>query len=811
MSIAISDLVNKLEPKNTVIFFGAGSSIPSGAPSVNKIISKISEVYKIDSNGFSLPELSSIVEDNFGRGSLISTLRSLFIMPSVTGSLLNLPLYNWKNIYTTNYDRLIEESYNRKNEPLNIYSTNFDFKTHNNPDATKLFKLHGTIEKDLVDGNNSRIIITESDYDNTIDYRNFLYNQLSVDLSGSSMIIIGYSLSDPDIKEVVNKAIQLNNQIYNNFSINLLLYTQDENRARLYEKRGIKVAFGSLDNFFIELNKSCAPETRIYSFSDNPLDIEPALNSSTLNVGHEIKSIEKNVSAMYQGWPASYSDIESCLTFNRTLFNDVFQSVESGNLCTIILGASGIGKTTFSRQVILSLHKKDFYCWEHKSEQSIQYIMWRNVAKELHSKNRNGVLLVDDAHFHLFEINNLVDLLVSENIFNLKILLTSARNHWYPRIKTPNLYKKGKHFVLKKLDECEVENLLTLVDVSPDIHSLVENNFVGFSRIERKRRLMTKCESDTFVCLKNIFASEKFDDIVLREYASLNENYREIYKLVSAMESAGIIVHRQLIIRTLGIPANEVETSLTNLKDIINEYTIDDKHGIYGWRGRHPVITDIITKYKMSDQNDYYKLIETVIENILPTYDIEVRTIRRLCGFDTGIGRFPDKQRRNKLFRKLISTAPGERIPRHRLIRNLIDLNEFEKAETEIRLFENDFKLDGPVRRYKIILMLSRAQSTPGILKEDRITILEKAREQSLKAIELYPNNKNIIRTFCDVCFEFYKMTGRIDYFNDAMRYLKDSEERIGDPEITNIVIFYERKIAGKEFDENILINDNDY
>ncbi len=803
MSIPLSSMVNRIEPHNTVLFFGAGSSIPSGAPSVDNIISHISNEFQIESNNYSLSEIASLAEEKSGRKSLINCLRSLFKLPSVTGSLLNLPLYNWKNIYTTNYDQLVEQSYSRKNTPLTVYSSNFDFTVQSVPEATKLFKLHGTIEKDVSDGHNSRIIISESDYDNTIDYREALFDAFKNDLSGANLIIIGYSLSDPHIKDIVNRSIDINNKIQNPFAINLLLYTGDENRAILYEKRGIKVSFGGLDDFFIELARKCDPIEIIYSFADNPLDLAPALNAITIDVGHEVKCAQKNVSAMYQGWPASYPDIQAQITFERTLLKEVEAALENEKLCTTILGASGIGKTTLARQIILGFHKKNYFCWEHKNDHTLQYQMWRNVAREMQSKGKNGILFIDDAHSHLFELNNLIDLLISDGSTSLKLLFTSARNQWYPRIKTPNIFKNGQQFILKKLDESEVENLLNLVETSPDIRPLVENSFIGFSRIERKRRLTAKCESDTFVCLKNIFASEKFDDIVLREYAELETKYRDIYRIVSAMESAGIRVHRQLIIRLLGVPAAEVQASLTNLVDIIHEYTVSEREGIYGWKGRHPVITDIITKYKMADENEFYKLIETVIENIIPTYDIEIRTIRQLCGFHTGIGRFPDKQRRNKLFRKLISIAPGERIPRHRLIRNLIELNEFDKAETEIRLFANDFKIDGPVRRYKIILMLARAQNAPGILKEDRIAILDEARDKTLIAIELHPDNKNIIRTYCDVGFEYFKMTGNFEYFDEAMKYLREAEERIGDPEITSLLIMYERKLAGIEFYED--------
>lgn len=796
-------MISRIEPHNTVLFFGAGSAIPSGAPSVEKIISEISQSLQIEANSYTLSEIASLAEDKKGRRELINTLRGLFKLPSVTGSLLNLPLYNWKNIYTTNYDQLIEQSFSRKNIPLSVYSSNFDFTVQAVPEAIKLFKLHGTIEKDICDGNHGRIIISESDYDNTIDYRESLFDAFKYDLAGANLIIIGYSLSDTHIKEIVTRAIDINNKIQNPFSINLLLYTADEGRASLYERRGIKVSFGGLDDFFLELGKKCKPIEATFYFTGNPLDIIPTLNSITTDVGHEVKCCAKNVSAMYQGWPASYADIDAQITFERTLFNPVVSAIENDKLCTTILGASGIGKTTFARQVILSLYKKDYYCWEHKNDHPLQSKMWRKVAQEMHSNGKIGILFIDDAHTHLYDLNNLIDLLVSDGHGSLKLLFTSARNQWFPRVKTPNIFKNGQQFLLKKLDESEVENLLTLVDTSPDLRPLVENSFIGFSRFERKRRLTAKCESDTFVCLKNIFASEKFDDIVLREYAELDEKYRDIYRLVSAMESAGIRVHRQLVIRLLGIPAPEVAASLTNLVDIIHEYTVSAREGIYGWRGRHPVITDIVTKYKMGDENEYYRLLETVIENIMPAYDIEIMTIRQLCGFQTGIGRFPDLQRQNKLFRKIISIAPGERIPRHRLIRNLIELNEFDKAETEIRLFENDFKMDGPVRRYKIILMLARAQNTPGILKEDRIAILEIAKDHALMAIDRYPDNKNILRTYCDVGFEYFKLTGKLEYFDDGIKNMREAEDRIGDPEITNLLIMYERKIAGIEFEES--------
>jgi len=276
--------------------------------------------------------------------------------------------------------------------------------------------------------------------------------------------------------------------------------------------------------------------------------------------------------------------------------------------------------------------------------------------------------------------------------FKLRLLLTSTRNHWGPRIKTPNIYVFGSEFSLSQLSDQEIDRLLTLVQTVAPLRTLVEAGFGGFSRYEQRRRLIDRCEADMFVCLKNIFASEKFDDIILREYAGLGTLEQEIYRSVAAMEHAGIRVHRQLVIRLLGIPANNVASSLAGLDEIISEYDVNAREGIYGWRVRHHVIAGIVAKYKFGDIARIVDLFTKVIDQISPTYDIEIRTIRELCNIESGLAVIPDKHIQNNLLRAMMSIAPGERVPRHRLIRNLIDMGEFEKAESEIRILKRTLR-----------------------------------------------------------------------------------------------------------------------
>ena len=250
--------------------------------------------------------------------------------------------------------------------------------------------------------------------------------------------------------------------------------------------------------------------------------------------------------------------------------------------------------------------------------------------------------------------------------------------------------------------------------------------------------------------------------------------------------------------RTLGISGDSIPSVLTNLDEIINEYTVSKRDGIYGWGVRHYVIAGIISRYKFHDVQKRISLFEKVIDNISPTYEIEIRTVRELCSMDTGIPAIPDKHSQNMLLRRMMSIAPGERVPRHRLIRNLIDLGEFEKAESEIRIFEKDFRKEAPIARYRVLLTIARAVNTPGLMREDRITILDQARDLALTAVERYESNKYVLSSYCELGVENFRLTGSHEVFDEAMEKLKKAETRLGDPEVTKLIVKFQRRMSGQ-------------
>lgn len=793
MPIKLDELVKQTPPQNTILFFGAGSSMPSGGPSGWELSNMIAKEFGLATDKFTLTEIATLAEKRRSRRELIEFLQKKLNGLKPTGSILNVPLLPWKSIYTTNFDTIIEQAFSRSGVDYAVFRTNFDFGARASNNAQKIYKVHGCIESDASLGHNGRIIITENDYLQTEDYRQIMFRNLETELMTANVLIIGYSLADPNIKELITKALKIKYGSGAPGKIFLLLKDEDIDRAALYEEKGIQVCFGSLDDFFSNI-KYEEVEKNTDDRDDDFLNFVPTLRSVTWDIKFETRLNKTNAARMFNGQAASYGDISSGLTFDRDIVSEIENYVANTSFIACLIGAAGVGKTTACRQVMLNLVNRGYHCWEHKDDFQLESEYWMKIAQKLSSSGNNGALFIDDAHNHMRAVNDLIEALAKSKITCLKLILSSSKPHWNPRMKSPFMFTLGRTFDQSQLSHSEINSLLRLIDQQPTIQALIERKFLGFSKAEQRRRLEDRCGADMFVCLKNIFAFEKIDDIILREYAELPEIYQDIYRTVAAMEAAGVQVHRQLVIRTLGINSASIAQTLENLTDIITEYSIDKKAGLYGWRGRHGVIVQTIADYKFSNENELYDLFENIISNLNPTYRLEIRTLTDLCDRKHGIGRISNRDRQNVLLKKMISLAPAQRVPRHRLIQNHIASRSFDEAETEIRMFEGQMKIDAPVQRYKVTLLSRRASETPGLMKQDRIAIFQKALKMAEQGIAKFSNDKNLYREYCEVAIEYLRLTGDWSAFDAALEEARSAFDRLLDPELSAIVASFETK-----------------
>jgi SIR2-like domain len=779
--LTLQEFATTIDPKKTVLFLGAGASVPSGSPSGATLANQLWEILGKGAHiSDDLTETCSILENKVGRPALVEAIRSILRPLQPTGGLMSLPEFEWHAIYTTNFDTLVEAAYRRLGHAVVPIRSNFEYGKLESQVGTPLYKLHGCFLSDVVDGHTSRLVLTERDYEEYADYREVLFKKLEFDLLTKDLLVIGHSLKDPHIRRDMTKAATLHQTKGSPGRLYALIYETDPDRALLMERRGFTINFGGIDEFFQALSEA-KPVATPQPVTSGAFELSTVLRSSTIEVQHAM-GLAPDPIKLFNGGPASYSDIRAGLTVERSVCNRLVDELRltSKRFLTII-GVAGVGKTTLARNVVLRLVEKDYIAWEHRSDYPFRHSEWVDVERRLKERGTRGVLLIDDCPEFLRQINLLTDKLCREDDPALTVVMTAGSSQWLPRTKSSNLFKRGFVEKLSTLSELDIEAFVNLLATQPAIRVLVDPEFATMSRHDQIRRLRFRCAADMFVCLKSIFASDALDAILLREYAALNPDLQDIYRHVSALEAAGTRVHRQLVVRLLNVQADQIRAFLSLLDGLVDEFDISQENGLYGWQTRHPVIASTIARYKYANQDELFNLLKSVASNLNPTVYIELRTIRDLCS-EQGIGRVTDPHRRLELYQTLIGMAPGERIPRHRLIGELLRLDDLNGAEHAIRAAEREVGLDSPISRYSVKLALKRAYLTPGIMEEDRKALMYQASNLALKGIDRNKQDKYAYFAYADVGSALAERFAEYGVLDDAIDRMRTAAEFILDP-----------------------------
>lgn len=463
VTIGISDLARTITPSKTTLLFGAGSSIPSGAPSANDFKRIFSDILKEDISSYNFNEAAEIVEIKRSRRLLADTISNKLKNLTPTGGILNLPRFNWRLIATTNYDEIIEKVYKRVSKEIFPISSDFDFSDDIDDNTLKLFKIHGTIFKDTCYGNMAPMIITSHDYSAYDEWREKIYAHLFPTMISSSVIIIGHSLSDPHLNEIIDRCILIKNKYASSAKIYCLVFQADETKALLLERRGISVCFGHIDSFAAEMMKSSSEIGENIEATGNPLDVSPSLHSTVIEVSAAIDLPSSSIRRMFEGSPVAYEDALGVHVFEREIPDDLRGIFANpNNLVSYVIGAAGVGKTSAIRIFLAKSARNGDYAWEHKNEFTVSRDDWIRVGRELRAANKIGYLFFDDYQKHSRLIDSLIDALIFEELRNLKIVLACHPALWSTRTKSSNIFSHGKKVSISKLSDKEIEFLVDL-------------------------------------------------------------------------------------------------------------------------------------------------------------------------------------------------------------------------------------------------------------------------------------------------------------------------------------------------------------
>jgi len=103
-----------------------------------------------------------------------------------------------RHIWTTNYDRLIERAFSGISRPIDPVSGAKDLALKATPGATRLYKMHGSVDR-LDD-----VVISTDDYELFRSKRGGYLPLLQAHLTSMSMLFVGLSFTDPNIRHVLS-------------------------------------------------------------------------------------------------------------------------------------------------------------------------------------------------------------------------------------------------------------------------------------------------------------------------------------------------------------------------------------------------------------------------------------------------------------------------------------------------------------------------------------------------------------------------------------------------------------------------------
>lgn len=203
----MDELINAIREKKVMLFIGAGISASVGFDSWNNLLKKLGEKCSFDGDLFAtygdnmlLAEYAYMKKEK----EISEWLYSQFEINEETHNiLLQSEIYDLiykldcPVIYTTNYDHLIEEYYEKRNGRNFKVIKNLDDMRELKGDTVRIMKFHGDIDFLKTEGD---IVLSESEYFKRMNFQHFMDIQLQADMQQHHVLFLGYSLSDINMK-----------------------------------------------------------------------------------------------------------------------------------------------------------------------------------------------------------------------------------------------------------------------------------------------------------------------------------------------------------------------------------------------------------------------------------------------------------------------------------------------------------------------------------------------------------------------------------------------------------------------------------
>ncbi|OWK42236.1 SIR2 family NAD-dependent protein deacylase [Fimbriiglobus ruber] len=446
-------------------------------------------------------------------------------------ALVQLP---WDCIYTTNYDLLVEKAARDKTivpagNVFQVFSATDDINKLSEEDIP-YYKLHGSA--DHANTPEGRLILTREDYRHYQKHRTKLFKRLKRDLLGRTLIFVGYSMADDNLREILDACREELNIETLPLSYAVRPGSTPLQETFWREKYNIQLLPLDAAEFLVALKDTWQLQNRValplverqgYAF------LLPDADNRFQKIGESFYMVRApdctglaNPAAFFKGAEPTWGDIRDKIPPIRDAFDHlmegIFPELVEPTLkasAYLVTGAAGTGKTTLLRTAAYDLaNSYGAIALMHISGTPFDMRFIRPLVDK--EQPKRIFIIISHASERIVDIGHFVNALRQHKV-PATILLEERLSQWEIAKQYLDTKFVSEEYVLGALSDREINEILAALAKYPTCLGKLE----GLPLEEQREHFERLAEKDLLVALRELTSGTNFDAIVRDEYARI--------------------------------------------------------------------------------------------------------------------------------------------------------------------------------------------------------------------------------------------------------------------------------------------------
>ena len=472
-----------------------------------------------------------------------------------------------------------------------------------------------------------------------------MFKRLKTDLESRTFLFVGYSLTDPNFRavlddcrdEVGTKTLPLSYAFIKNFTSIQQQYWRDKYNIELIQSDAVAFMTMLKDTW---VSENCVVVPLLQRKASEFLRLDGQTRFQKVGDSFYLLRTtdctgQSNPDNFFRGAEPTWAEIRDRVAAKRDLYDSLldclfpeFVDTKLEPSAYVITSSAGTGKTTLLYTLLYDL-VADFQAAVliHIPGTPLDSRLISPLVSD--EELRRFVVVVRYASEQFRELAVFYAGVVQRTL-PVTLLLEDRTNQWHVAKTTHRTQFNPAEFTLGTLSDVEVDGVLNALDFHGCLRRLT-----GLSREEQVAHFNNLADKDVLVALRELTSDGRFDQIVRDEYEKIpSEIAKRAYVYVAAIGQLDLAVRYETITRILGLRTEQLSDELINPTEgilITGEETGSSRHNLgFRLRARHPIIASIIFAAAAEDDQSKFDAINGIMSELDPGFPEDMRLLTQI-------------------------------------------------------------------------------------------------------------------------------------------------------------------------------------